>query len=371
MNLLLCCTLVPAKYEVENKRISNAANRFLTNLCTELEKENSLRILSYIGVDFDEISKKDLESQNNKRIHYFFRSKRLIKGLLQMLYATWKGMSQCDYAMTYNVVYAWMLTPTLAKLKRKKSVLILADYSPVESYVSKKQQLYAKVQQYFIGKYDYVVGLSENTQKYLKFPQKFICMEGGISGSFYDFFDNYKDTKDDKIILMYSGILEKVTGVDLLVEAFKKLEVPNVELVITGDGSLATWIIGVAEKYSNIKYLGCLPYDQYMEKLLAADMLVNPRNMNLPENENNFPSKIMEYLATGKVIVSTKFPGWEKYEEYIIFSESSIENLKEKIEKTIENEKEFYRDRFLCNREFSKKFLWGKQVERIELFLKE
>ena len=199
MKLLLCCTLVPAKYEVEIKEISNAANRFLTNLCFQIKKDNSLKILSYIGVNFDDKFKKELEHQKESNITYFFKSRRLLGGILQMLYATWKEMRNCDYAITYNVVYAWMLTPVLAKLRRKKSVLILADYSPKESYSRKKQRIYARLQQYFIGKYDFVIGLSGNTKRYLKPTQKFMCMEGGISDTFYNYFHQYNATGREKI----------------------------------------------------------------------------------------------------------------------------------------------------------------------------
>lgn len=369
MKLLLCCTLVPEKYEVEIKEISNAANRFLTNLCSQIKRDNSLEILSYIGLNVDDKLKKELEHQKESNITYFFKSRGLLGGILKMLYATWKEMRNCDYVITYNVVYAWMLTPVLAKLRRKKSVLILADYSPKESYSRKKQRIYARIQQYFIGKYDFVIGLSENTKRYLKPTQKFMCMEGGISATFYNYFNQYNTTGSEKITFMYSGILEKVTGIDLLVDAFIKLDMEHIQLIITGDGSLATWVEEKAERYPTIKYLGCLPYDDYMKKLWEADILVNPRNMNLPENANNFPSKIMEYLATGKRIISTKFPGWERYQEYIMFSESNSEILFETLKRCVSEIKKWNPESFCINRKFASKYIWEKQVESIMEFL--
>lgn len=370
MKFVLCCTLVPEKYEIENKAISNAANRFLTNLTNQMKKKHSLKILSYIGVSFDPEAKEELQSQKDDNIRYYFKSKGVLAGVFQMLCAIWKEMDACDYAITYNVVYAWMLTPIIAKLKRKKSVLILADYSPVEAFVGKKQQLYARIQCFFIGRYDYVIGLSEKTKRYLKPRQSFMCMEGGISKSFYDYFEKCTATDDTKIRIMYSGILEKVTGIDLLIDAFLKLENSNVELIITGDGSLAEWILKEEEKCSKIKYLGCLPYEQYMDKLLEADILVNPRNMKLPENANNFPSKIMEYLATGKIIVSTKFPGWDRYQKYIKFCDSTVEDISVSINQCINSIKEWDKQRD-NNRKYAQTFLWDAQVSRMEKFIQK
>lgn len=369
MKFLLCCTLVPEKYEVKNREISNAANRFLNNLCKSFRKEHSVEILSYIGVDFNDELKNELMLLKDDNVRYFFKSKNIFTGVLRMFGATWREVDTCDYVITYNVVYAWMLTALIAKIKQKNSILILADYSPKESYTSKKRQLYAQLQKYFIEKYDYVIGLSENTKKYLKQYQNFMCMEGGIANDFYDYFAKYKEPAQEKVILMYSGILEKVTGIDLLVSAFTKLQKKNVKLVITGDGSLAEWICQNAEKTPNIEYLGCLPYRDYMKKLYEADILINPRNMSLPENANNFPSKIMEYLATGKMIISTKFPGWERYCDYISFCDCEENSLIKIISEGIVELSDWTIEMYHNNREYAQKFLWDTQVSKMIEFI--
>lgn len=93
-------------------------------------------------------------------------------------------------------------------------------------------------------------------------------------------------------------------------------------------------------------------------------MLVNPRDMRLPENQNNFPSKVMDYLAAGKVIISTKFAGWERFKENIIFCESSVEGIKEGLEdvqKHLRNAEEVYGK----NRKKAAEFVWKKQIEKI------
>ena len=374
MRWLMCCTLVPEKYEVEIKEISNAGNRFISNFCTKLEEWDSVEILSYIGINInsalqDEIC--SLSVKSNSKIKYCFRSKKIIKGVLKMMQIIWCEMKRNDCIITYNVIYAWIFAPICAKIMKKKSFLILADYSPTISYTSKIQQLYAKIQQFFIRRYDYVIGLSENTKKYLTSKQIFLCLEGGIDKGFYDKFEQYRVPQRNKITLMYSGILEKVTGVDLLVNAFSQADVENVQLVITGDGSLRECLEQVANVSNNITYLGCIPYEEYISKLQEADILINPRNMSLPENQYNFPSKIMEYLATGKMIVSTKFPGWERYKEYIRFCESSIEDIRKEIISAINDIDNWSIDAFSYNREYAKTFFWERKVEAVRTLLPE
>lgn len=367
MKYLFCCTLVPAKYEVEIRDISNASNRLLTNLCNTLKEKDELKILSYIAVDVSEEIKADI--QDNDEIRYFYKKDGFFKSLIKMFRATWKETKKCDYVVAYNVVYAWILTPVIAKLNRKKSMLILADYSPKESYVGFKQRLYADIQKFFIRKFDCVIGLSENTHMYLKKKQKFMCMEGGIDQKVHDYFTEYKKPEKQSVTMMYSGILEKVTGIDLLINAFEKIDNKNVKLVISGDGSLREWLKEVTQNHENISYLGCVPYDEYMKKLKEADILINPRNMNLPENKNNFPSKIMEYLATGKMIVSTKFPGYNRYEEYVNFCESDVEDILQTLKDVINDVENQDMGAFQRNRNFAKKFIWQEQAVALREFL--
>ena len=108
-----------------------------------------------------------------------------------------------------------------------------------------------------------------------------------------------------------------------------------------------------------------------MEKLNEADVLVNPRNMDLPENANNFPSKIMEYMATGKPIISTRFPGNERFEKHVLFSESTAEDLERKMDIILSYHNEEYKNCYLKNREYAKNFLWKEQVKKFMDLVRE
>ena len=117
MKFLMCCTLVPEKYEIEIRDISNAANRFLTNLFRQMEKEHTLKILSYISLSVSDDIKVNLRNEKKGEVVYFFKSKKIIGSVLYLLSYIWKELRNCDYIVTYNVVYAWMLARVLAKLR--------------------------------------------------------------------------------------------------------------------------------------------------------------------------------------------------------------------------------------------------------------
>ena len=191
-------------------------------------------------------------------------------------------------------------------------------------------------------------------------------MEGGIDREFYDYYAGAYQEDDGIIRMMYAGILEPVTGIGHLIQAFQQIQNKDIRLFISGRGSMKGMIEKAEKEDSRIVYLGCTSYPEYMNNLKKADILINPRDMNLLENQYNFPSKIMEYLATGKKIISTKFPGWEKFTEQIIFCENDIKDIKEKIEQACNDAvwdgQAGYEDR----RRFAEQFLWERQVERVE-----
>ena len=83
--------------------------------------------------------------------------------------------------------------------------------------------------------------------------------------------------------------------------------------------------------------------------------------MILPENQNNFPSKIMDYLASGKRIISTRFIGWERFADYITFCDDYDEMAKY-MRDGVEG---FSEDIYQRNREYAKTFLWEEQVRRM------
>lgn len=368
MKCILCGTVVPAEYEDKIPQLSNAANRFLLNFTNEIKKSFPMNILSYMGIDVPTKIKKELKRKKSSvnDTDYFFKTRFKVGGIITYWHAVRREIKKADCIIAYNPIYAYLNVPYLTRIYGKKSVLILADYSPEEAYKEKRQKLYAALQLKAINKYDIVIGLSQNIKRYLTERQKFIYMQGGIDSFVFDYFgQEILSSGSDKVIFMYAGTLEKVTGIDLLLEAFKRVKYENAELWISGKGSMLNLVKDAALKDGRIRYLGCPPYLEYLNNLKKASILVNPRNMNLPENKNNFPSKILEYLATGKPIVSSRFSGWENFSEEIIFCESSVSGFEEEIRKLcIDN---YQKDDMLYkkNRKFAEQFIWKKQIEKV------
>lgn len=359
MEILFCGTMLPEEIEYQVKNISAAGNRFQNNMIKNMKRAGYQVVsCSFFGM---RIPKELLRGWQG---NYVLKENGLLKAVWDFHGLLKRTMSDTDVVICYNIAYAWLLLPLMAKRMHKRSVVIMADYSESVSYKSLSGKLYAKLQLWSMRRFDTVIGLSENIKDKLRKKQKFVLMEGGIDEELYNAFAYKPHVEGTPITFMYSGLLNRVTGVNLLLDAMKQVKRRDIRLWISGKGELEEAVKAAAEEDDRICYLGHLPYEDYIRKLQEADVLVNPRDMSLPENRNNFPSKIMDYLAAGKTIVSTKFAGWERFEENILFCGNSVNDIGECLE-YIKEKLPDGKSVFDRNREKAKRFEWSVQLKRL------
>lgn len=150
--------------------------------------------------------------------------------------------------------------------------------------------------------------------------------------------------KGEKYIL-YTGTLARRYGIMRLVEAFTKVKEPSVKLYICGDGDSKEEIIRYSKLDSRIIYRGQVMREEALILQRNATLLVNPRTPEGEFTKYSFPSKTMEYLASGVPTLLYRLPGIpEEYYEYCYsLTDLSIQALTEAIEVIIrKDESELY-----------------------------
>jgi glycosyltransferase involved in cell wall biosynthesis len=105
--------------------------------------------------------------------------------------------------------------------------------------------------------------------------------------------------------IYYSGALVDVAGVNLMLDAIPHVKDPTIQFWFSGRGPLEERIKQQATSDRRIRFFGFVTEQQYSDMLQQAAVLVNPRPSRLLENRYNFPSKLMEYMAAGRPIIST------------------------------------------------------------------
>lgn len=124
-----------------------------------------------------------------------------------------------------------------------------------------------------------------------------------VSEGVYDESDSprmikYQDSKSFNIL--YSGTLNKRFGVMNLVSAVHGLEDSDIQLHLYGVGDSVNEILNIAKSDKRIVYKGTVSRDVVIQRQSEASLLVNPRIPDKnPFTRYSFPSKTMEYLASG------------------------------------------------------------------------
>ena len=120
--------------------------------------------------------------------------------------------------------------------------------------------------------------------------------------------------------VMYSGMLNEMNGIGLLLDAFARLQGPEWRLWIYGGGPLAREVKAAAARDPRILFRPWeqVPAEEMRERLRDAAVLVNPRPSGHRANRYSFPSKLLEYLVSGTPVVSTAPPGIpDEYHPYL------------------------------------------------------
>lgn len=136
------------------------------------------------------------------------------------------------------------------------------------------------------------------------------------------------DKPKEKIVL-YSGTLAKRYGVLNLVDAFMKLDEPDCKLMICGAGDSEQEIKQKSLTDNRIIFLGQKPREEVLSLQKKAYLLVNPRTPEGEFTKYSFPSKTMEYFASGTPTLIYKLPGIpdEYYKYSYTITELGVNNL--------------------------------------------
>jgi len=173
---------------------------------------------------------------------------------------------------------------------------------------------------YFVPKIDYFVLLTAAMAERL-----------GISSTRYTVVEGMFDETDlqpplelkarsggDRVFL-YTGTLARRYGIMDLLDAFRRLDQPNVRLLICGEGDARDEVVASSQADARIEYLGQVTREEALNFQRRAHVLVNPRRPEEDFTRYSFPSKTLEYLAAGRPVIMHALPGMpSEYLEYIL-----------------------------------------------------
>lgn len=148
---------------------------------------------------------------------------------------------------------------------------------------------------------------------------------------------NELSSKHPERVCLYAGALDRRYGVAALVEGFLRADTSNCELHLYGRGDYEDELIDISQTESRIKFLGQVPNDRVVEEQIRATLLVNPRPTTEAFTRYSFPSKNMEYIASGTPLLTTLLPGMpaEYLPHVYLLRDESTEGIAEAFEELL------------------------------------
>lgn len=182
----------------------------------------------------------------------------------------------------------------------------------------------------------------------------FIVSEGFCDISIFD--DIPTQEKYTRKTIVYGGNLSKLYGIKNLVKGFMQTDI-DAELHLYGAGEDSIFIEECAKQDSRIKFFGRVNRKTLLIALKKANLLVVNKPTSDDYSNYSFSSKILEYMASGTPLLTTKVGGMPKeYYDYLyFFDEESIEGIKYSLEKTISISDKQLKDHGLAARTFAVK----------------
>ncbi len=143
------------------------------------------------------------------------------------------------------------------------------------------------------------------------------------------------ENKSHPKVMLYSGGIHREYGVKTLVEAFLKSSLPDWELHIYGYGNYSDDLIAISKANTKVKFFGVKPNDYIVQKQTEAFLVINPRPTKEEFVKYSFPSKNLEYMASGTAMLTTLLPGMPKeYLDYVYtITDESVDGMEAALKK--------------------------------------
>lgn len=265
-----------------------------------------------------------------------------------------------DIAIVHSHQYAFLLN-TLKSMKIKIIYDCMDDWPNLWPYPKEITEV-IKSENHLITASDLIFVVSEKLkERMMKYDKNSILIPNGVD---YEHFSKVKPVPEEMKeiphpIVGYIGAIFEWVDVDLISEIAKKKPYWSFLLIGPIDQTL------VFPKLSNIYLLGPKPYRSTPAYLYHFDVCIIPFKINIVTSSAD-PIKMYEYMAAGKMIISSDLPEVRKIPNAMIAD--GADDFIHKIEEALKVSEK--REIMEMNKRYAAKNTWDRRVNKIVLHMK-
>lgn len=184
----------------------------------------------------------------------------------------------------------------------------------------------------YIPKLDGRIVINENMVTEYAPGMDYVLVDGGINDEVIKRLFSLKESHEKTVTYVLAGMLWDQNGTKLVLDALKSQPELDIKVIFAGKGNDVPLIEEAAKTDARIQYVGMLNMDELFRVYESADVLLNLRIEE--EIDMHFPSKLLECLTMGKLVLSTPVAHAERdYGQYMeILHDMTPEGLAQKMQ---------------------------------------
>lgn len=323
-----------------------------------VSKEESIKSLSFLNVSY--IKRWDINRKMEKEALKWCKNTRGEKVLFFYNFTALPILF--NVKKEYPDVKACLLVTDLPEYMTTDNSLLTRVNKKVSSlFFKENENVYNLVDGYVL--------LAPDMRKRLPVDDKpWLHMEGIYNPEA----DNVVVNKTEEKVILYTGNICERYGILNLLNAFEKIENPNYRLWIRGNGDTLDEIKRRMGQDSRIVYFDRMSKSELMKLQKKATVLVNPVLTSQEFTRFFFPSKTLEYLASGTPTLMAPLKCMPKeYEQHLYyFKDESTDGIARRIVEICEKSEDELDEFGKKSSEFIQKFKTPQpQVQKIISFL--
>ena len=186
----------------------------------------------------------------------------------------------------------------------------------------------------------------------------------------------YKENSNSKKSILYIGSMMPEDGVDHLIRAFSLLEKEyQLNLVLVGDGPERLHLFELVKKLNlekKVAFYRNVPHDLIPEFIRRAYITVGPLRFS-PINAYTIPTKILEYFACGKPVVTSPVSKDILRDEStgLVVKDNTPEKIAEKFSVLVEDEELATKLGRNARQLVEQRFDWTRIIDQLEKEIEE
>ena len=340
-------------FELYGSTLSHASQKFNRLLVRGLiENGCSVEALSEIDlpIGVTENIKRPEEAEDHVRYVYLPRYANTVFNRIATIWNTiryikkWKrkhhdGTIICDVILGELSIAVWLS----GMFKKMKTTAIVTDVPSIRAGDKRKgiKALPVKIKNSMIATYKSYIFLTQQMNASLNPHNKpYVIVEGLVDESVTEQPNILANKHPEKVIMM-AGLLEDIYGVNTLLQGFMRVKCNDARIKFYGKGSSVEKIIEASKMDGRISYCGELANSDIVEEEKKATLLINPRPPVEAWTAYSFPSKNMEYMASGTPLVAFDLPCIPNdYKEYFYhINEYTAEEIGNMLQSLLDKER--------------------------------